>query len=78
MLWLMLALTAFTAVQRFVRVYRQAAPPARTDRERRLRPRRRVEPGRPTPLRIVVDGAAGRRRSGRARRPRSERRGARP
>ena len=71
MLWLMLALTAFTAVQRFVRVYRAAGSPPKT-----APVRTRVE--RPaTPLRSWwtarrVEGQRPRSR------PRSERRGARP
>ncbi len=44
MLWIMLVLTAFTAVQRFVRVYRQAGKPPRpahaAPRERADRPER--------------------------------------
>jgi CDP-diacylglycerol--glycerol-3-phosphate 3-phosphatidyltransferase len=46
-LWLMLALTGFTAVQRFVRVYRQAGRPPRPAHRRR--PERGERP--PTPLR---------------------------
>jgi CDP-diacylglycerol--glycerol-3-phosphate 3-phosphatidyltransferase len=39
-LWIMLVLTAFTAVQRFVKVWRQATPtPARPRRSRHMRPR---------------------------------------
>ncbi len=74
MLWLMLALTAFTAVQRFVRVYRLAArppqpvPPA-------ARPRRVERPE--TPLRSWWTARRVEGQRPRAR-PRSERRGARP
>src|SRR5258708_22219089 len=61
-LWVMLALTALTAVHRFVRVYRQAAHPPRvhTRRERRLLSRddrlpgqdnALADPRRPAPLR---------------------------
>src|SRR2546423_1099717 len=35
-LWIMLALTAFTAVQRFVRVYRQAGRPPRPAHTRKV------------------------------------------
>ncbi len=72
MLWVMLALTAFTAVQRFVHVYRLAArPPQPTP----ARPRGVERPA--TPLRSWwmarrVEGQRPRSR------PRSERRGARP
>jgi CDP-diacylglycerol--glycerol-3-phosphate 3-phosphatidyltransferase len=72
MLWLMLALTAFTAVQRFVRVYRLAGrPPQPTP----VRPRGVERPA--TPLRSWwmarrIEGQRPRSR------PRSERRGARP
>ena len=47
-LWIMLVLTAFTAVHRFVRVYRQAARPPRAHTRRAgARPRRdRPSPGR--------------------------------
>jgi len=73
MLWIMLALTGFTAIQRFVRVYRLAgrpAPPAAPT------PRARVERP-PTPLRSWW---MARRMEGQRPRshPRSERRGARP
>ena len=54
-LWIMLVLTAATAVYRFVHVYRQAAHPPRvhTRRERRLLPRKETlaDPRRPAPLR---------------------------
>jgi CDP-diacylglycerol---glycerol-3-phosphate 3-phosphatidyltransferase len=54
-LWIMLVLTAATAVYRFVYVYRQAAHPPRvhTRRERRLLPRKETlaDPRRPAPLR---------------------------
>ncbi len=72
MLWLMLGLTAFTAVQRFVHVYRLAARPPQPAP---TRPRGIERP--PTPLRSWwmarrVEGQRPRSR------PRSERRGARP
>jgi CDP-diacylglycerol--glycerol-3-phosphate 3-phosphatidyltransferase len=72
-LWLMLVLTGFTAVQRFVRVYRQAARPPEAVPPVRLRGIERP----PTPLRSWwtarrVEGQRPRSR------PRSERRGARP
>ena len=71
-LWLMLALTAFTATQRFVRVYRQAARPPQAA----AAPPRRVDRAE-TPLRSWW--AARRVEGQRPRsRPRSERRGARP
>jgi CDP-diacylglycerol--glycerol-3-phosphate 3-phosphatidyltransferase len=71
MLWLMLALTGFTAIQRFVHVYRQAARPPQPAP---MRPRS-VE--RPETLRSWW--AARRIEGQRPRsRPRSERRGARP
>ncbi len=71
-LWLMLALTGFTAIQRFVRVYRLAARPPQPVP---TRPRGLERP--PTPLRSWwmarrVEGQRPRAR------PRSERRGARP
>ena len=74
MLWLMLALTGFTAIQRFVHVYRLAArPPEPTPAPVRLRGVERPE----TPLRSWW--AARRIEGQRPRaRPRSERRGARP
>lgn len=54
-LWVMLVLTAATAVFRFVLVYRQAAHPPRvhTRRERRMVPREETlaDPRRPAPLR---------------------------
>ena len=54
-LWVMLVLTAGTAVYRFVYVYRQAAHPPRvhTRRERRMLPREETlsDPRRPAPLR---------------------------
>ena len=54
-LWVMLVLTALTAVHRFVRVYRQAAHPPRvhTRRERRigLRDDAGADPNAPAPLR---------------------------
>src|SRR5437870_4683897 len=54
-LWIMLVLTAFTAVHRFVRVYRQAAHPPRvhTGGVRRLlsRDETLTDPRRPAPLR---------------------------
>ena len=65
-LWIMLVLTAFTAVHRFVRVYRQAARPPRvhTPRERRPRPAtttaRRASPmARRAAAHVVDAGAAG-------------------
>ena len=72
MLWLMLALTGFTAIQRFVHVYRLAARPPQAA-PARLRGVERP----PTPLRSWwmarrVEGQRPRSR------PRSERRGARP
>jgi len=73
MLWVMLALTGFTAIQRFVRVYRLAgrpAPPAAAPARTRVeRP--------PTPLRSwwMARRMEGQRPRSR---PRSERRGARP
>jgi CDP-diacylglycerol---glycerol-3-phosphate 3-phosphatidyltransferase len=77
MLWLMLALTAFTAVQRFVHVYRLAGRPPQPAA---VRPRGVERP--PTPLRSWwtarrVDGERGEGQRPRSR-PRSERRGARP
>jgi len=70
-LWIMLALTAFTAIQRFVRVYRAAGRPPRP-----AHPRTAERPA--TPLRTWwtsrrVDGVSSRRSS-----HRSERRRARP
>jgi CDP-diacylglycerol--glycerol-3-phosphate 3-phosphatidyltransferase len=77
MLWLMLALTAFTAVQRFVHVYRLAGRPPEPAA---LRPRGVERP--PTPLRswwmarrVEAKRVEGQRPRSR---PRSERRGARP
>jgi CDP-diacylglycerol---glycerol-3-phosphate 3-phosphatidyltransferase len=74
-LWVMLALTAFTAVQRFVRVWQQAGRPPRptvVDHEakaRRLRAARAVEP-RPTPrLREWWEARAGRGERSRRRHP---------
>jgi CDP-diacylglycerol--glycerol-3-phosphate 3-phosphatidyltransferase len=70
-LWIMLVLTAATAVHRFVRVYRQAAHPPRvhTRRERRVgaRDETLAESRRPAPLRTWwtarrVDGDRTRRR----------------
>ena len=62
-LWVMLVLTAFTAVHRFVHVYRQAAhPPRSTPPRARLLPRderRRSAP--PDAAALVVDGPPGRR-----------------
>ena len=81
MLWIMLVLTAGTAVQRFVHVYRQAARPPRvhTRRERSLvrRDETLADPRRPAPLRTWwtarrVEGDRTRRRH------RSVRRNARP
>jgi CDP-diacylglycerol--glycerol-3-phosphate 3-phosphatidyltransferase len=74
MLWVMLVLTGFTAIQRFVHVYRQAArPPQPTPAPSRPRGVERPE----TPLRSWW--AARRIEGQRPRaRPRSERRGARP
>src|SRR5260370_13672024 len=72
MLWLMLALTGFTAVQRFVHVYRVAARPPQPA----PMPSRGVERP-PTPL--PSWGTARRVEGQRPRsRPRSEPRGARP
>ena len=69
-LWIMLVLTAFTAMQRFVRVYRAAGQPPRPAHTRKV-------DGPATPLRSWWTRQAGRRRT-RARRHRSERRRARP
>ena len=79
-LWIMLVLTAFTAVHRFVRVYRQAAHPPRCTPAASGAVRRDetlADPRRPTPLRTWwttrrVDGDRTRRRHP------SERRNARP
>jgi len=74
MLWLMLALTAFTAVQRFVHVYRLAGRPPQPTA---VRPRGVERP--PTPLRSwwMARRLEGQREGQRPRsRPRSERRGA--
>jgi CDP-diacylglycerol--glycerol-3-phosphate 3-phosphatidyltransferase len=71
MLWVMLVLTGFTAIQRFVRAYRLAGRPQPSP----ARPQRVERP--PTPLRSWW--TARRVESQRPRsRPRSERRGARP
>jgi len=73
MLWLMLALTAFTAVQRFVRVYRLAGrPPAPTPVVRPPAGERTEKPLRSWWTARRIEGQRPRSR------PRSERRGARP
>ena len=70
MLWVMLVLTAFTAVQRFVRVYRQAAAPPRP-----VHVRTTDRPA--TPLRAWWTSRRDERDHGRSR-PRLERRRTRP
>ena len=70
-LWIMLALTAFTAVQRFVRVYRAAARPPRP-----AHTRNKDRPA--TPLRTWLESRRVDGEHARAARHRSERRRARP
>ena len=70
-LWIMLVLTAFTAIQRFVRVYRQAGAPAAPDARPRDRAARDAAAH-------VVDDAPGRGEPGQLAARVSERRRARP